>query len=105
MDAALVEAQVRRPSVSAGRGTKSAVDPDADWTRSQGGRRSWGLPHWQRRRNELIAPVRASVEDVFGTLKRSYGYGRVRGRNAVEMWLKLMAYNLRRAVELSGCSV
>ncbi len=26
----LVEAQVRRPPVSAGRGTKSAADPDAD---------------------------------------------------------------------------
>ena len=105
MDATLVEAQVRRPPVSAGRGTKSAVDPDADWTRSQGGRRSWGLPHWQRRRDESMA----SVEKVFGTLKRSYGYTRVRyrglGMNAVEMWLKLMAYNLRRAVKLSGCSV
>ena len=109
MDATLVEVQVRRPPVSACRGTKSAVDPDADWTRSQGGRRSRGLPHWQRRRNESIAPVQAWVEKVFGTLKRSYGYTRVRyrglGRNAVEMWLKSMAYNLRRAVELSGCSV
>ncbi len=105
----LVEAQVRRPPVSAGRGVKSAVDPDADWRQSQGGRRSWRLPHWQRRRNESIAPVRAPVEKVFGTLKRSYGYTRVwyrgLGRNAVGMWLKSMAYNLRRAVELSGCSV
>ena len=67
-----------------------------------------GLPHWQRRRNELIAPVRASVERVFGTLKRSYGYTRVRyrglGRNAVEMWFKLMAYNLRKVVKLYGYS-
>jgi IS5 family transposase len=59
------------------------------------------LPHWQKRRNELISPRRALVEKVFGTLKRSYGYSRVRyrglGRNAVEMWFKLMAYNLRRA--------
>lgn len=182
MDATLVEAQVRRPPMSAGRGAKSAVDPDADWTQSQRGRRShfgykvhigvdagtgivrraeltsakvyesevadglvsgderavygdrayeskvmrqWlrsqgindrimhrshkhqgGLPHWQRRRNELIGPVRSSVERVFGVLKRSYGYTRVRycglGRNAVEMWFKLMAYNLRRAVKLSG---
>ena len=65
------------------------------------------LPDWQRRRNERIAPVRALVEKVFGTLKRSYGYSRVRyrglGRNGVEMWFKLMAYNLRRAVNLSGC--
>ena len=67
------------------------------------------LPHWQKRRNELISPRRALVEKVFGTLKRSYGYSRVRyrnlGRNAVEMWFKLMAYNLRKAnypVALSG---
>ena len=31
------------------------------------------LPHWQKRRNELISR-RALVEKVFGTLKRSYGY-------------------------------
>ena len=58
------------------------------------------LPHWQKRRNALIRPRRALVEKVFGTLKRSYGYSRVRyrglGRNALEMWFKLMAYNLRR---------
>ena len=38
---------------------------------------------------------------MFGTLKRSYCYQRVRyrgvKRNALEMWFKLMAYNLRRA--------
>jgi len=59
------------------------------------------LTVWQQRRNELIEPRRALVEKVFGTLKRSYGYQRVRycglGRNAVEMWFKLMAYNLRKA--------
>lgn len=59
------------------------------------------LPHWQQRRNALIDPIRKAVEKVFGTLKRSYGYRRVRyrglARNAVEMWLKVMAYNLRRA--------
>ena len=31
MDATLVEAQVRRPPLAAGRGAKSATDPDADW--------------------------------------------------------------------------
>ena len=45
---------------------------------------------------------------MFGTLKRSYGYSRVRyrnlGRNAVEMWFKLMAYNLRKAAKLSSCA-
>ena len=41
------------------------------------------------------------MEKVFGTLKRTYGYSRVRyiglERNATEMWLKCMAYNLHRA--------
>ena len=40
MDATLVEAQVRRPPVSAGRGAKSPKDPDADWTQTHRGRRS-----------------------------------------------------------------
>ena len=52
------------------------------------------LPHWQKRRNELISPRRALVEKVFGTLKRSYGYSRVR-------YLILMAYNLRKATSLN----
>ena len=54
-----------------------------------------------KKRNELISRVRARVEKVFGTLKRTYGYSRVRyiglERNATEMWLKCMTYNLRRA--------
>lgn len=62
------------------------------------------LPHWQQRRNELIEPVRAAVERVFGTLKRSYGYRRVRfiglQRNTVELLFKCMAFNLRRAERL-----
>ncbi len=64
------------------------------------------LPYWQKRRNELISPRCELVEKVFGTLKRSYGYCRVRyrslGPNAVEMWFKLMAYNFRKAVRLTG---
>ena len=63
------------------------------------------LPDWQQQRNALIAPRRALVEKVFGTLKRSYGYQRVRyrglGRNTVELWFKLMAYNLRKADTLA----
>ena len=182
LDATLVEAQVRRPSTDAGLGTQSEKDPDADWTRSGGARRShfgyklhvgmdWGsglvrraeltpakvaesevadrlvcgdelavygdrayeskrrrawlqsqgiddcimhrshknqsgLPAWQQERNAAIRPVRALVEKVFGTLKRSYGYWRVRyrglERNAVEMWLKLLAYNLRKVVALTA---
>ena len=48
--------------------------------------------------------MRALVEKVFGTLKRSYGYRRVRycglERNAAEMWLK--PYNLRKVVALTA---
>ena len=54
-----------------------------------------GLPHWQKRHNELISPVRSAVGKVFGTLKRSYRYHRVRyqglERNAIEMCFKVMA--------------
>jgi transposase, IS5 family len=55
----------------------------------------------QQRRNRLIAPIRAGVERIFGTLKRSYGYGRVRYRglvaNAAHLQLLCIALNLRRA--------
>ena len=40
MDATLVEAQVRRPPVSAGRGAKSPTDPDADWSYTGRGSRT-----------------------------------------------------------------
>ncbi len=63
------------------------------------------LPAWPQQRNAWIAPRRAWVEKVFGTLKRSDGYHRVRyrgvGRNTVELWFKLMAYNLRKADTLA----
>lgn len=59
------------------------------------------LPHWQQRRNALLKPIRRKVEHVFGTLKRSYRYTRVRfyslGANAVDLCLLAIAYNLRRA--------
>ena len=62
------------------------------------------LPPWQQRHNELIGPIRAQVEKVFGTLKRTYRYRRVRyrglARNGVELWFKLLAYNLRKADQL-----
>lgn len=63
------------------------------------------LPPWQQRRNKLIAPIRANVERVFGTLKRSYGYRRVRyrglHRNQSHLYLLCIAINLRRAEVLS----
>ena len=55
----------------------------------------------EKTRNLLISRLRAPVEKVFGTLKRSCRYERVRyeglARNETEMLFKLMAYNLRRA--------
>ena len=178
LDATLVAAQARRPSMDEGPGAGSATDPEARWTR-KGGRAHFGykahlgvdaesglirrailtpahvnesevadtlisgderavyadkayeskvrrsrlraqgikdrimhrshknqrgLPYWQQRRNALIAPRRAPVEQVFGTLKRSYGYRTVRylglARNLVELWFKCLAYNLRRAARL-----
>jgi len=63
------------------------------------------LPHWQQRRNALIAPIRRKVEHVFGTLKRSYGWFRMRyfslRANAAHLYLVAVAYNLRRALNLA----
>ncbi len=63
-----------------------------------------GLTYWQQRRNAMIAPLRAPVEDVFGTLNRSYEYRTVQhlglARSAVELWSKCLAYNLQRAARL-----
>ncbi len=178
MDATIVEAQAKKPTIAAGSAAKSEVDPDADWTR-KGGKSYFGykahiavdegsglirrtlltpartnessaadalilgderaiyadkayenkarrqalkqrgikdrimhrshknqarLPYWQRRRNLLIAPIRAGVERIFGTLKRCYGYTRVRyfslAANTTQLRLLAAAYNLRRAMVL-----
>ena len=57
----------------------------------------------QRLRNRLIGRIRGRVEGVFGTLKRSYGLGRMRymglGRNAAATFLTLIAWNLARAAD------
>lgn len=59
------------------------------------------LPRWKRRRNRLIAKVRAPVEAIFGLMKRSYGYRSVRylrrPANQVQLLLMCCAINLRRA--------
>lgn len=56
----------------------------------------------QRRRNRLIAAIRAAVEAIFGTFKRGYGFVRVRyrglGRNHAHLQLLCLAFNLRRAI-------
>lgn len=62
------------------------------------------LPHWQAIRNRLISPIRSAVERVFGTLKRGYGYVRVRYRsleaNRLQLRLLCTAFNMRKAVTL-----
>lgn len=56
----------------------------------------------QRRRNRLIAAIRAAVEGIFGTWKRGYRLARVRYRglvpNHVHLQLLCIAFNLRRAI-------
>lgn len=62
------------------------------------------LPHWQSRRNALIAIRRAPVEAVFGSFKRLYGRARARyrnfRRNLADFHRLATVYNLRRAVSL-----
>lgn len=64
------------------------------------------LPHWQQRRNALIAPKRAPVEGVFGNVKRLYGRARVRYRNfrhnVADFYRLATVFNLRRAISLSA---
>jgi len=54
--------------------------------------------------NTALAPIRGQVERAFGTLKRSYGWRRVRYRgllrNGAHLHLLCTAMNLRRAERL-----
>ncbi|AVT78435.1 transposase, IS4 family protein [Rhodopseudomonas palustris] len=56
-------------------------------------------------RNHALVPLRSPVEAVFGTLKRSYGFTRMRyfnaARNLTAFLLACMAYNLRRSLQLN----
>jgi len=71
--------------------------------------KSWGggppLTPWQKRRNALIAPRRASVETVFAVLKRRMAYVRARYvgliKNTAHLLLLALAYNMRRASALA----
>jgi IS5 family transposase len=60
------------------------------------------LPARKKRRNKLIARVRAAVERPFAVFKRHYGMHRMRfftmARNRVHVMLACCAYNLRRAI-------
>jgi IS5 family transposase len=64
------------------------------------------LAPWQRWMNVVLAPIRAQVERSFGTLKRSYGWRRVRYRgllrNGAHLYLLCTAMNLRRAERLAA---
>jgi len=64
------------------------------------------LPHWQQRRNRLIAHIRGRVETVFAVLKRWYRWRRARyvglAKNNSHLQLLCMALNLRRALVLSA---
>lgn len=64
------------------------------------------LPHWQQRRNNLIARHRAPVEAVFSAFKRLYGQRRARyrslARNEARLFAVATAYNLRRATRLGA---
>lgn len=64
------------------------------------------LAPWQRWMNAALAPIRSQVERAFGTLKRSYGWRRVRyrglARNGAHLHLLCTAMNLRRAERLTA---
>lgn len=55
-------------------------------------------------RNHAIVPLRSPVEAVFGTLKRTYGFARMRyfnaARNLAAYLLACMAFNLKRSLVL-----
>ena len=67
-------------------------------------RRNRPLRLWQKAFNKAVAPIRAGVERLFATMKRAYGYRRVRylglARNDVQLQTMCAAINLRRALAL-----
>jgi IS5 family transposase len=67
-------------------------------------RRNRPLRPWQAAFNKAVAPIRAGVERLFATMKRTYGHRRVRylglARNDVQLQALCVAINLRRALAL-----
>ena len=67
-------------------------------------RRSRPLKPWQVAFNKVVAPIRAGVERLFATMKRTYSYRQVRylglARNDVQLQALCAAINLRRALAL-----
>ncbi|HEX7760066.1 MAG TPA: IS5 family transposase [Caulobacteraceae bacterium] len=64
------------------------------------------LTRWKKRRNDLIARIRAPVEGVFSQAKRFYGLARARchtlQRNQSRAFAILTIFNLKRAVRLTA---
>jgi IS5 family transposase len=64
------------------------------------------LKNWQVWFNKAVSPIRSGVERGFATMKRHYGFTRVRyvglARNACTLNLMCAAINLRRAVVLAA---
>ena len=62
------------------------------------------LPHWQSVRNAAIAKRRAPVEQIFGTMKRGFGFVRARyanfAANVADAYRFATMFNLRRAASL-----
>jgi transposase, IS5 family len=64
------------------------------------------LKDWQKWFNKAVSPIRGGVERGFATMKRHYGYRRVRylglERNRCHLALMCSAINLRRALVLTA---
>jgi IS5 family transposase len=67
-------------------------------------RRNRPFRPWQTAFNKAVVPIRAGVERLFATMKRTFGYRRVRylglARNDVQLQKMCAAINLRRALAL-----
>jgi IS5 family transposase len=89
------DSQVRRAGLTS-RGIKPCIMHKA--------KRNKPLKPWQVWMNKAVAPIRAGVERLFGTMKRTYGYRRVRylglERNDAQLQALCAAINLRRALAL-----
>lgn len=69
-------------------------------------RRNKPLKNWQKWFNKAVSSIRSGVERGFATMKRYYGYQRVRylglARNRCHLNLMCAAINLRRALVLAA---
>lgn len=76
-----------------------------DRTMRRGDKHRGPPKRWGRRRNEMIMALRAPVESVFGTCKRSFGMRRARyvgrARASAQIHLTITVYNLSRMLKLT----